>query len=94
MTTTLPRPRAGFLVRLAVLALMLAPPLFLTPPASAAPSSPPAASAAPVLPLADGEKPTSWWTFSWVLTGLNNRTRIIQFCAVIMCLALFILMKK
>ncbi len=27
-------------------------------------------------------------------SGLNRRDRVVQFCAIVMCLALFILMKK
>jgi hypothetical protein len=34
--------------------------------------------------------------FSWrkFFTGLETRSRVVQVCVVVMCLALFILMKK
>jgi hypothetical protein len=34
------------------------------------------------------------WSISRLISGLNNRTRIVQFCVAVMCLALFILCKK
>ena len=47
------------------------------------------AGAAPLL-----AESTSRWSWRKLLAGLNSRTRIIQFCVVVMCLALFILMRK
>ncbi len=34
------------------------------------------------------------WSIKNLFRGLNTRTRIIQFCVVTMCVALFIMMKK
>jgi hypothetical protein len=34
------------------------------------------------------------WSIGSIFSGLNNRTRIIQFCTAIMCLGLYILMRK
>ena len=34
------------------------------------------------------------WSISTFFASLNNRTRIIQFCTIVMCLALYILMRK
>jgi hypothetical protein len=34
------------------------------------------------------------WSIGKMFKGLNNRTRVVQLCVVVMCGALFILMKK
>lgn len=34
------------------------------------------------------------WSIRKLWTGINNRARVVQLCVVVMCLALFILIKK
>jgi hypothetical protein len=34
------------------------------------------------------------WSFKHLFRGLNNRSRVVQVCVAVVCLALFILMKK
>jgi hypothetical protein len=62
-----------------------APPVAASPPASVAQVSA-EACVAPNVPRAAG--------IGSYISGLNNRTRVVQFCVIVMCLALFILMKK
>jgi hypothetical protein len=87
MSTTTPRRLAALL---AALALLLAFLLGAAPEARAAPDASPSTAAAPAPLLAEGG-----WNIGSLFIGITqNRTRIIQFCAVIMCLALYILMRK
>ncbi len=88
-------PFQGFtpLMLLALLALVLAGSQSLqAAPAPSAPAGPALLSAAPqaglLLAADDG------WSFRHLLRGLDNRSRVVQVCVIVMCLALLILMKK
>ena len=50
----------------------------------------PAVAQAPGPLFADGDG----WSWRKLFSGMGSRTRVVQFCIVSMCLALFILMKK
>jgi hypothetical protein len=75
---------------LLALTLLFAPAAAPAAPAQAAQlavtRAAPEAAVAPYEPRAAG--------LGTYFSGLNNRTRIVQFCVIVMCIALFILMKK
>jgi hypothetical protein len=94
MTTYFSRFRDGLTPRLDTFLLatiLLAVPATPAQAAEGGTSSVAASRVVPLLPLAEGK---SGWTIGGFFSGLNNRTRIIQFCTVVMCLALYIMMRK
>ncbi len=91
----LPFPCRATLILLTVLALVLLSGQSL--PASPLADSPPAeelsrfcAAPSPCLLFAADDG----WSIKHLYKGLNTRTGVVQFCAAVMCLALFILIKK
>jgi hypothetical protein len=89
------RDRPGRLFALAV-ALSLVGPLAWAPAAAPETAAPTRAAVtagperpAPVVPLA-----ANGWSIKRFFGGLNNRTRVVQLCVVVMALALFIMMRK
>jgi hypothetical protein len=75
---------------LLLLLLLAGAPAQAAPVVPAAPAGVSAAGGAHV-PLAAS---TSRWSVRKLFSGLSSRTRIVQFCVVVMCLALFILMRR
>jgi hypothetical protein len=75
--------------------------LFVVPPPSAQAASPTALApsadlACRALPVVSGWllAADEGWSFKHLFRGFNERSRIVQVCVVVMCLALFIIMKK
>jgi hypothetical protein len=76
------RPR-GLYATLLIVASLAAP--------LSATAAPPASGPAPLLAKSQDD---GSFSIHKLLAGLNRRERIVQFCAGVMCLALFILCKK
>lgn len=91
MTTPLPRLVCAACPALAAVLLLLAAP---AAPAHAAPAAdPPAWSSVPSGALPFAEEGTGW-SYRRFLATLGSRTGVVRLCVVVMCLALFILMRK
>lgn len=75
---------------LPLLALLLGAFVGAAPAAQAAPARPALVAAAPAAPalLAEG------FSIKGFFSGMGSRTRVVQLCVVVMCLALFIMMRK